>query len=985
MPENSITDNIKNIELKKTSLAPSSVVFFGGNYLGSKLVEKLLEKESRVIVVDKFDSQKENYYINLRDNPKLLLVSCDLEKEIPREIASSDYVYFLNYQDYYNPTEKFKIVETTQITKNILNFSVKSRAKVVLVSNIEIKNTFYKKTLDTQKLIEEIIEESEDAKSLSIKQVKLPIIYGPRMSFENSGGLIKILDNYLNKDKITIDDENNHKNYFLYIDDGVDAIIKTIFSEQTNLKTITVAETEPYSELEISSILKSISPRAIDTKLVENTDPLRWNLPEEKNLHLIGFAPKTSLRNGLIKTLSYFGQETNTFSFKPEKIAKENMKNALAKIKKSDKNEELEFPKNPTEQPKINYVKVKKTSYSTNWLPKNRRDLIFTGLTVFLSFLLIFFALPFGILYSNISEIRGNFNEIRVNLEKGDLNSVITESENLNSSIDKTFDNFNNFKFILLVFLSEKEFEDYQKLLISLKNFNQGLNQFSQGALPYMEILRSIKEGKEMDISDLAKTTNPLSESLQNFIKANDLANEVEIDIEQVKTYQETLPKLIKATDILLAVSRDSKDLLGFEEPKKILMLFQNPYEVRPTGGFIGSYGVLEISKGKIISIRIDDIYNPDGQIDVKRVNIAPPAYIKYFLKEDKLYIRNANFNSDFPSSAKLINELFDKSIQENFQTVVAIDTKFIEKFLQTYGDIYLNNYEENISASNFVERAQFHSEFNYQPGVSEKKSFLTSLGSKILERLLSSKPEELAPFADNIYNLLENKNFQIYTELPFLSRTLTNLEWDGGLVATNGDYLKIVNANYGGNKVNYLTENKYIYSVNSMTRDGILRGVLEAEYRNNAKDKAWPYGNFVNYIKVLTPNGTKLTSAKLITPEGREINLLNNILLSSEGIYQTFETSLSIEPNSTQKLILEYDLPETLGINKNRNTSYNLLWQKQAGDESEFQFVFQPFYGYKLSDFESNYEVNLVEEDYVIKSKFSSNLRFKTNLSANK
>lgn len=54
-----------NFEFKKTSLAPSSVVFFGGNYLGSKLVEKLLEKESRVIVVDKFDSNKESYYINL--------------------------------------------------------------------------------------------------------------------------------------------------------------------------------------------------------------------------------------------------------------------------------------------------------------------------------------------------------------------------------------------------------------------------------------------------------------------------------------------------------------------------------------------------------------------------------------------------------------------------------------------------------------------------------------------------------------------------------------------------------------------------------------------------------------------------------------------------------------------------------------------------------------------------------------------------------
>lgn len=984
MPENPKIENIPNVQLKKTSLAPSSVVFFGGNYLGSKLVEKLLEKESRVIVVDKFDSQKESYYINLRDNPKLLMISCDLEKEIPREIASSDYVYFLNYQDYYNPAEKFKIVETTQFTKNIINFTSSSKAKVVLVSNIPIKNAFYKKTLDTQRLVEEIIGESEDFKNLNIRQVQLPIVYGPRMSFENSGGLIQILDNYLNKDKISLDDENNHKNYFLYIDDAIEAIIKSLFSDNTLKKTIIVAENESYSELEIGSIIKSISPRAIDTKLYEVNDPIKWVFPEEKNLHLIAFAPKNSLRNGLIKTLSYFGQETNTFSFKPEKIAKENMKNALQKLKKPE-NEGLfeEVRKENTSE--INYIKVKKTHYSNTWLPKNKKELLYTALTLTLSFILIFFALPLGIIYSNVSDIKTNFNEVKLNLEKGNLAKVGEVSKELDQKIDNAYDNINRYKFVITTFQAESTFEEYSKLLISIKNFNQGIGQFSQGAAPFLEISKALKDGKEIDINELSRSVNPFSDSLQSFIKANDLVKSTTINLDQIKTYKETLPKLIKANDVLLAVARDSKDLLGFDEPKKILVLFQNPYEVRPTGGFIGSYGVVEISRGKIISVRIDDIYNPDGQIDVKKVKVTPPPYIKYFLKEDKLYIRNSNFDSDFPTTAKLVNNLFDKATQEKFQTIVAIDTQFIEKFLQTYGDVYLNNYEENITAQNFVERTQFHSEFNYQPGVSEKKSFLTSLGSKILEKLLSSKPEEITPFINGLYELLENKNIQIYTEFPFLSRSLTNLEWDGSLIATNGDYLKIVNANYGGNKVNFVTENKYSYDIKSMTRDGVLRGTVTLEYKNKAKDKAWPYGNFVNYVKILTPNGSKLTGAKLLTQEGREINLFNNILLGSEGIYQSFETSVTIEPGATQKLVFEYDLPETLNIIKNKNTSYSLLWQKQAGDESAFDFTFEPFYGYKTSDTESNYSFKLVEEDYKITSNLTSNLRFRTNLSSSK
>jgi nucleoside-diphosphate-sugar epimerase len=974
MPEN------PNFEFKKTSLAPSSVIFFGGNYLGSKLAEKLLEKESRVIVVDKFDSQKESYYINLRDNPKLLLISCDLEKDIPREIASSDYVYFLNYQDYYNPVDKFKIVETTQITKNIFNFSNNSKSKIVLVSNIDISNKFYKKSLDTQLLIEEIFKESDEDNKLNIRFVRLPIIYGPRMSFENSGGLIKMLDSYLNKDKVTLDEDNNHKNYFIYIDDAIEAIIRAIFSEKTYKENIVVSESEAYSDLEVGSILKSISPRAIDTQLSENNDPIIWRIPEDRNLHLIGFAPKTSLRNGLIKTLSYFGHETNTYSFKPEKVAKENMKNALTKLKADDSQVEeksLNKPKNP----EINYAKIKKTTYSSNWLPKNKKEYLLSFGTVFLSFFLIFFALPLGILYGNLNDLRNNFNEVRNNLEKGRLKEAIEGTKKLDGSISSTYENFNRFKFLITIFETNENFEDYNKVLISLKNFNQGLGQFSEGAIPYLEISKALKDGSEVDINELTKSINPFTESLQNFIKANDLVKDSNAKFDQVKMYQETLPKLIKTNEILLAVSRDAKDLLGFEEPKKILVLFQNPYEVRPTGGFIGSYGVVEISKGKVISVRIDDIYNPDGQIDVKKVNIAPPQYISYFLKENKLYIRNSNYNSDFPTSARLINDLFDKAIQEKFQTVIAIDTKFIEKFLQTFGDVYLNNYEETITASNFVERAQFHSEVNYQPGVSEKKSFLTSLGSKILERLLSSSPEQIAPFANNIYNLLETKNFQIYTELPYLSRSLSNLEWDGSLVPTQGDYLKIVNSNYGGNKVNYLTKNEYSYTVKSMTRDGILRGEVVLVYKNNSKDKAWPYGDYVNYIKIVTPVGAKLTGARVVNSKGDEINLINNILLSSEGIYQTFETSLTIAPDSSQKLIIEYDLPNNLNIIKNKNTTYSLVWQKQAGDESAFKYKFEPLYGFDISGIESSYIYGESEGDYVINSNFSGNLRFRANL----
>jgi nucleoside-diphosphate-sugar epimerase len=979
------------IEVKKSSLAPSSVVFFGGNYLGSKLVEKLLEKESRVIVVDKFDSSKESYYINLKDNPKLLMISCDLETEIPDKISSCDYIYFLNYQDYFNPLDKFKIVETTQFTKNIINFALKSQGKIILVSNLSIKNQTFKKVKDTQRLIQEIIDESEETRSLNIRYLNLPIIYGPRMSFENSGGLNKILDCYLNKEEIFLDDENDHKNFFVYIDDAIEGIIRSLFNDKTNHKTISLVDSEPYSEMEIGAILKSISPRAIETKFYEEKNPIQWEIPDEKNLFLINFVPKVNLRNGLIKTLSYFGQETNSFSFKPEKIATDRTDKVLEDLKNKgektkDRNNEIKSPENifannEIFSPTIKYQKYKKTSFSNNILPKSLKDYLFTFLTIGLTFLLIFIIIPLSFIAFNLNQVRNNFDNLEIAVKGAEFEQAKIISDELKTQINQTYSNITRFKYAVSPISGAENYDKYEKLLVSLDSTVTGISSLSESLNTLKITSYNLMFSQEINVEDINRTVVSLRTSLENLTRAREQSKDLNLSITEVEKYKSYLDKIIELNKIILALALDNEDLLGFKEPKKILVLFQNPYEIRATGGFIGSYGVVEISKGKIISLKIDDIYNPDGQIDVKKIINPAPDVIRYFLKEDRLYIRNANYNSDFPESAKNINYLFTQATGENFQTIISIDTKFIEEFLKATGEVYLPEYEETITHENFVERAQFHSEINYQEGVSEKKSFLNILGSKILSKVGEIEPEQISELGKGFYGLLNNKNIQIYTDLQNLNPVLSELGWDGAVIPTKGDYLRIVNSNYGGNKVNYLTENKYSYSVRSMTRDGIFRGFLRIEYKNNARDNAWPYGDFLNYVKILVPVNSKLTNAKIIDQNGAEVSIMNNTIQSSESFYQTFETSFKIEPQRTKTLIIEYDLPDNLKIVKGKNTSYSLLWQKQAGDSSVFNFDFTPIYGFEGVNPISNYNLVEKENDFIISSNFSGNLKFKIDL----
>ena len=52
--------------------------------------------------------------------------------------------------------------------------------------------------------------------------------------------------------------------------------------------------------------------------------------------------------------------------------------------------------------------------------------------------------------------------------------------------------------------------------------------------------------------------------------------------------------------------------ILGWDAPRRYLVLTQNPAELRPTGGYTGSYGIIAFDKGRITEATFQDIYQLD-------------------------------------------------------------------------------------------------------------------------------------------------------------------------------------------------------------------------------------------------------------------------------------------------------------------------------------------------------------------------------------
>ncbi len=181
-----------------------------------------------------------------------------------------------------------------------------------------------------------------------------------------------------------------------------------------------------------------------------------------------------------------------------------------------------------------------------------------------------------------------------------------------------------------------------------------------------IEILEKIN----LDINDITKLSTEIkyrSQKLENL--NNQIAAVSSIFKNDFFDINSNLYKIKSFIDSLLTILKSPED-------QHILILFQNPSEMRPAGGFLGSFGDLVINQANLKEIKVDDIYNADRQLNLK---LIPPQELQGITKN--WGARDANWFFDFPLSAEKTASLLEKSDlfskqSTQFQTVVGINTK---------------------------------------------------------------------------------------------------------------------------------------------------------------------------------------------------------------------------------------------------------------------------------------------------------------------
>lgn len=490
----------------------------------------------------------------------------------------------------------------------------------------------------------------------------------------------------------------------------------------------------------------------------------------------------------------------------------------------------------------------------------------------------------------------------------------------------------------------KKAVDEYRKKISSAENVSEGILSLIEASERLKEVLSGKSKNPDKEFNDV----------IIDFKKAFYIYNK--------ERSTPIIPSSIskKISDVINISSATIDfwpDILGFNGEKTYLILFQNNMELRPGGGFIGSYGILTFNKGKVQSFKIYDVYDADGQL---KAHIEPPFAIRRYLPSVHWYLRDSNFNVDFSKGAVASAIFLNSEMHQQVDGIIGVDLSFIKNLLLITGPITVSDYKETVNADNFYQITQSHAEKDFFPGSTQKKDFLKSFYNSLQASLSENNSISYLSLFNTFANSIYEKHVLFAFNNPNEQALFSVNGWSSSLVDDRknepenlNDFIGINEANLGANKVNYYISRSISQKVN-ISKEGVVSEELNIALKNTADAQMKERGAYKNYLRIIVPKNTKLTKITIDEKEQKIIDAIvdpavyekkNFATPSALEVYKERQVEndiygflVNLEAQALKTIKIEYELDKKVDLSK--ESLYSLKFFKQPGiDFIPFEF----------------------------------------------
>ncbi|CAI5961643.1 unnamed protein product [Closterium sp. NIES-64] len=282
----------------------------GAGFIGSHLVDRLMEAGHEVIVADNFFTGTKDNIRQWIGHPNFEIIRHDVTETLLVEV---DQIYHLAcpaspifYK--YNPVKTIKT--NVMGTLNMLGLAKRVGARILLTSTSEVygdplehpqKETYWgnvnpigvRSCYDEGKRVAEtLMFDYHRQHGVEIRVARIFNTYGPRMNIDDGRVVSNFIAQAFRNEELTVQAPGTQTRSFCYVADMVDGLIKLMEGPVTG--PINLGNPGEFTMLELAAAVKELIEPSASWKIVENTpdDPRQRKPDITKAKEILGWEPK---------------------------------------------------------------------------------------------------------------------------------------------------------------------------------------------------------------------------------------------------------------------------------------------------------------------------------------------------------------------------------------------------------------------------------------------------------------------------------------------------------------------------------------------------------------------------------------------------------------------------------------------------------------------------------------------------------------------
>jgi hypothetical protein len=380
-------------------------------------------------------------------------------------------------------------------------------------------------------------------------------------------------------------------------------------------------------------------------------------------------------------------------------------------------------------------------------------------------------------------------------------------------------------------------------------------------------------------------------------------------------------------TRIAATAARIVPAAIGADRPQRYLLLFANPAEIRPAGGFVGAVGSLTLANGapQVLDIRAEEAYTP-----LFKQRFDPPYPLPRFFDYKKVpfEIGEAGWDPNFAASTQLSEAMVKSATGADVDGTISLDPYAISALLGVTGPVDVAGYG-SFNKDNFF--AQVDYIVNVKRGPGSGKAALPIIAKVILQKVLDQPISNWPKLVSAFQEEARGRHIQLQFHSADLAPATAKAGYDGAILAKGNDYVMVVDGNVGATKSDfYMTKSMDIKA--EVPASGLSRHQITLQYKLplpvNDVDRALnlqDQGAYADYVRVYLPELASGVSVRYAQDDGPGFGGYDRTeLVNGKKVVAAF---FRLPRGHQGTLQIDYVVPLDV-----RNRTFDLFIQKQAG-----------------------------------------------------